>query len=542
MKTHVLFLLIFIIMVTACAPQDVATPVPTPAFTDTTPPTVTPRPTQTLEPTPIPIQVTKISTEACSELVDTTSSNAGALEVIYTQRGSQFFELPEGFTGFTPGDNNTKLWLWNEERGKTRAILLPSDAVGPRISADHRWIVFRRVILKQDFGETQSELWVIDTYGQNEKKLASFSFDEVKTRNLDLHFDFASVDYGWVAGTNQIYYNVTVDGEDISVRPPTYDAFVLIDINSGKKIPLAQPGRAATIIFAPDGSQAAVLTDGKLNLVNAKDGSVQFTLPIRLRDSLGLVGKESLSYSPDGKYLIGFADDDIVRMNTKDGQWQTIPLTYTILTGGNGYAYTVGYSWVGNSTILVPLTNLPGGVSAINYDAGSRAKPELGFTLWEVNLVQGMSQQIQTFTGFANPDSISPDGHYVAFRIFETQADAPNGQFTAFLSPRAKLGGGSPPNMILADVNTGEKILTIEGISFFAWSPYSNYYVYVQRGESVNGVFTQPLYLGQIGADPIPFETTEKGHPLFYNVKWVDAQRFVMDLDCVLNFVWLPRQ
>ena len=542
MKTYALFLLIFIIMVTACAPQGGATPEPGPAFTNTPPPTVTPQPTQKiLEPTPISIQVAKISAEACSELVDTTSSSAGALEIIYTQRGAQFFELPEGFTGFTPGNSNTQLRLWNEEKGETTAFLLPSDAVGPRISADHRWIVFRRIIAQQDFGERQSELWAIDTNGQNEKKLAAFSFDEVKNRNLDLHVDFASVHYGWVAGTDQIYYNVTVNGADISVRPPTYDSFVLIDINSGKKISVAQPGRAANIIFAPDGSQAAVLTDGKLSLVNTKDGSIQFTLPTPLRNSLGLVSTKSLAYSPDGKYVIGFADDGIVRMNTKDGQWQTIPLKYTVLTGGNGYAYTVGFSWVGNSTIMVPLTNLPDGTSAINYDSQSRAQPELSFTLWKVNLVEGTAQPIQTFTGFANPNSISPDGHYVAFRIFETQAHSPIAQFASFRSPGAKLGGGSPPSMILADVKTGEIILTIKAISFFAWSPYSNLYIYVQDGERVNGIFSYPVYLGMIGEEPIPLEITEKGYPPFYYVDWVDAQRFVMDLDCALNLVSLAR-
>ena len=315
MKTPSLLLLILIILVTACTPQSTATPPPTPVVTNTpaitnTPlATTTPEPTQTLEPTRAPPKITRIPVEACSRLLDASISNTGVLEIIYTQRGPQFFELPDGFSGFAPGDDNTQLWSWNEETGKTAALLIPSDAVGPRISADRRWIVFRRNISRQDFGEKHSELWVIDINGQNERKLATFSFDEVKTRNPDLQVEFAGVGYGWAPNTDQVYYDVAIYGADISVRPRTYDAFVLVDIYSGKTIPLVQPGKAANIIFAPDGSQAAVLTDGKLSLVNTKDGSVQFTLPTPLRNSLGLVSTKSLAYSPDGKYFASGCED-----------------------------------------------------------------------------------------------------------------------------------------------------------------------------------------------------------------------------------------
>jgi len=54
MKTHSLFLLIFMILVTACAPQSAATLAPMPAFTKTPLATITLDPTQTLEPTPVP--------------------------------------------------------------------------------------------------------------------------------------------------------------------------------------------------------------------------------------------------------------------------------------------------------------------------------------------------------------------------------------------------------------------------------------------------------------------------------------------------------
>ena len=319
MKTYSLFLLIFIILVTACASPSLETPTPRPVFTGTPLPIITPQPTQTLEPTSTPVPVADISLDSCTGIVEAKISSAGILEVVYAGGMPPLNVISKfGFAEYTG------LWLWSDATQTAVPFALPSDALNPKLSADRHWIVFRR-----DLGERQSELWVIDTQGQNERNLVTVSFDEIQARYPNLAGSLElGLNYDWVPNTDKIFYSITPGGGvDIHI----YDTFALLDVDSGQVISLAKPGEEVSkVVIAPDGSQAAVLTKSELRLVNTKDGKVQFTLPMSL-SSYGVGGSSSPAYSPDGKYIIDFTDDGIVRMNAEDGQWQVIPLKYTVI-------------------------------------------------------------------------------------------------------------------------------------------------------------------------------------------------------------------
>lgn len=528
-------------LLAACSPQTITTLAPTPASTNTlaAPPTL--QPTQTLEPTPVPKQLTKIPVESCSQLMDATISSTGALEVIYSYTKGIPYEPPQGFSG-SARTNNIQLWSWSEDHPqKAAAYPLPSDAVNPQIAPDHNWIIFQRV-----FGKMKRELWVIDANGQNEKKLASLSFDDVRARNPTI--EYASLEYGWIPHMDTMYYKVKLSGKGIRENPPMYDAFALIDIHSGKTIPLVQSGTVNNIVFAPDGSQVAILTPSKstqavatlsngadLRLVNTSDGSEQFILPLQLRSDF-------LTYSPDGKYALGLSYDSIVSMNVRAGTAQKIPLNYPLVSGTSPK-----FTWVNNSTLLAPMTDLPEGVREIN-DNELRQDANPSFTVWRINLMDTTALPVQTFKGYAGTVNFSVDGNYLSFiqDLPPGKGQAPGGgKFAVFRPLSVKLVNGAPTtDLLLADLNTGNILTTVTADKFFAWSPYPDLYVYAQSGNYVDGIYPFGVFLGEIERDPI-FIKLEIGNPWWrprsVNVIWVDPERFTMNVGCEINLISLAR-
>jgi Tol biopolymer transport system component len=311
------------------------------------------------------------------------------------------------------------------------------------------------------------------------------------------------LNYGWVSSTNKIYYTIEPGGG--IGGPETYDTYALIDVDSGQAISLAKSGEASNIIFAPDGSQAAVLTASELRLVNTKDGKVQFTLPMSL-SSFGVGGSSSPSYSPDGKYIIDFTGDGIVRMNAEDGQWQVIPLKYTIIVSAEGDSspsLSPQFTWVGSSTMLLPIldSDQPHVVQLGEPD------PNWTFTVWQVDLADGTAHPVHAFTGYQPSVVFSPDGNRLAFQKF--QGVAPSQTMDLFL----------------ADLATGEILETIEDSVFGVWSPDSNEYIYstglpMKKGETDNSKY----YLGLIGGKPTLMNWSISG-----SVWWLDPNRPVTD-------------
>jgi hypothetical protein len=346
---------------------------------------------------------------------------------------------------------------------------------------------------------------VIFAQGQNEKRLATFSFVEIELRYPGLAGSLElRLNYGWVSNTDKIFYSITPGGGGEGVH--IYDAVALLDVDSGQVISLAESGEeVSTVVFAPAGSQAAVLTRSELRLLNTKDGKVQFALPMSL-SSYGVGGSLAPAYSPDGKYVIDFTDEGIVRMNAEDGQWQVIPLKYSVIVpagGDSSPSLSPQFTWVGGSTLLLPILDSDQHtvVQPLEPD------PNWTFTVWQVDLTEGSVNSIHTFTGYQPSVKFSPDGKRLAFQKY--QGVAPSQTMELFL----------------ADLATGEILETIEDGAFEGWSPDSDEYIYstghpTKKGETDNSRY----YLGLFGREPTLLNWGVSG-----SVWWLDQNRLAMD-------------
>lgn len=448
MKMHSLFLLIFIILVTACAPQSIETPSPTPVITNTPFATTTPQPTQTLEPTPIPsIHAEKIPLGSCGQIIEAKISGAGVLEVVYETY-----------------DRN--LTTWSEDTQVVFPIPFPllPDALDPKLSIDHRSIIFGR-----DSGESQSELWVMDVDGQNEKRLATLQYEVGRTYGYD-----------WVPNTNKIFYYA---GEPFQYDVWDYDKFVVVDVNSGRAISLKMPPEVIATEFAPDGSQMAIRTENELRVLSMQDGRVQFTIQARLNYP---------RYSPDGKYIFYFIDKGILRIDAMNGQQQIIPLKYTIMTYSpvfEGYFETLpSFRWVGDSTLLVASLDSDQRYVARYNETNPNSWT---FKVWQVDLTDGTTHPSRSFSGDPSSVIFSTDGNRFAFFKIEL-SDSPESLHLASL----------PGTLYLADLNTGEILETIKDGHFEAWQPDSSQYIYSTGHPKIKDEkdHTQ-YYLGKVGGE-----------------------------------------
>jgi hypothetical protein len=379
------------------------------------------------------------------------------------------------------------LVLWSKDTQKAIPFSLPPDALGPKLSPDHRQIVFRR-----DRATTQSEFWVIHSDGTHEKKMGTAIIDEdLKARYPDALF---SLDYGWIPNTQMIYYLVEVT---YGVVPPLIiDKFVLVGTNTGKAITLVNPAETQFFKFSPEGNQLAVQTASELRLVNTYDGQIQITRPGSLN---------SLIYSPNGNYMIDFIDKGILRIDTRSGQQQLIPLKYTIIVppGGDSYFAPVPrFEWIGDATLRL---------TSLDSDQYLLPRfPDLDrsnwtFKIWDVNLSSGTTHSGPTFRGDPEYVTYSPDHNRIAYYDVGTGFES----------------GG----LTLADLTTGEILETISDGRFESWHPDSIRYIYSTGHAKSKGAPDEARYfLGQVGVQAIPLDGQVSDI-----LAWLDAEWIVAD-------------
>jgi Tol biopolymer transport system component len=500
MKPFLYFRLIFIIVLTACAPQATATSSPTIAFTNPPLATASSEPTQTPKPTAAPITVTETLLDSCREIVEAKISSAGILEVLFeSEAGSSSNSIVSEF-GYSHVGQPAGSTIWSEDSQRAIRFPIPPDAFEAKISSDHRWLLFRR-----DTTETQSEFWVVGMDGKAGGKLATVRLDEkIKAKYPDRLF---SLDYGWIPNTDKFFYKVDVAyAEEFS--PLTIDKFVMVDINSGKAIPVTIPSDTQTFDFAPDGSQMALLMESELRVLSTQDGRTLFTIQAPLNEP---------TYSPDGTYLVDFIEGGVLRINARDGQQQIIPLKYTIMstrTEGPSYGPLPDFLWIDTSTLLL---------TSLNSDERYvfpvfKHEPGWTFTVWQIDLTTGTTHSIQTFNGDPSSARISPDQKRLAFLKHEGMADS------------------KTRNLFLADLATGETLEVIEGGVFEAWFPDSNKYLYATgvpypppgKGDPGAGEVEIKYYLGQIGEEPT-FVNWKASDLEWTSWWWVDENRLVMN-------------
>jgi Tol biopolymer transport system component len=412
--------------------------------------------------------------DSCTRIIESRISSAGNLEVIYA-------------------DANESTRLWNADLQAVVSNPAPSEGFGLKMSSDHRQFIFRR-----EGGEIH-ELWVIDADGQHEKRIATVRYDETAARyaaDLAQSNGFLSYDYSWVPNTDKIFYDVFV-AYDIGVA---YDQAVLVDVNSGSSISITLPPNVIKFEFAPDGSQMAIETESELRALSTYDGGLQFTVQAPLNDP---------TYSPDGKYIIDFIDDGILRIGASDGQQQIIPLKYSIFVppGGDGpFRPSPKFKWVGSSILLVPSLDSDQRYVVRTFEAEPNSWT---FKVWKISLTDGTTHSSQTFIGDPSSVVISPENNRLAFRNAEA--------------------GDVPGDLFLADLNTGEILETIEDGQFEAWHPDSHQYIYsTGHPKSKGEVDNAQYFLGQIGANPTLLDGRVSD-----TIAWLDAEWIVADCQII---------
>jgi len=506
MKTTTRALLIFMTLLTACGPQNVATLPPKLAATNALISTAVPKAFQTPKPTPLPIDVTEISLDSCRQIVEAKISSAGILEILFQDDDRSTVSIISEFW-FSNGRQQTSSVLWSEDTQKAVPFPLPPDALEPKLSTDHRWILFRR-----DTGKTQSEFWVIGVDGKAEKKFGAVMLtEEMKTSYPDGYF---SLDYGWIPNTDKFFYEVDVFIGTDEYTPAINNKFVLVDVNSGKAISLTFPSDMQTFNFAPDGSQMAILTESGLRVLNTQDGQTLFTIQASLNEP---------TYSPDGKYIVDFIDDGILRIKAQDGGQQIIPLKYTIMssrTEGPSYGPLPDFLWVDNSTLLLTSLN-----SEKRYVFPVlQHQPGWTFTVWQIDLAQGITHSIQTFSGDPSSAKISPDQKRLAFLKHEGGAQA------------------KTRDLYVANLATGEILEIIQGGVFEAWFPDSNKYLYAigipypspGKGDPGTTKANIQYYLGQVGSGEPALMNWNVSELEWASHWWVDQNRLVMNCQIVM--------
>lgn len=507
MRKYPCLILVFATLLVACAPQSTPTPFLSATAANTQVLTSTPEPTQTVAVTPTSInRADQNSMHACTEIVDAKDSGAGTFQVVFSGDKARPDDMIYSEFGFYDDAQHNTLALWSEDTGQSLPYPLPADMWGPKISTDHRWILFRR-----DVGvtETQSEFWVIGTDGKNEKKLGTVVLDdEMRARYPESYF---ALNYGWIPNTNKFYYYVDASQE---FGPLALERFILVDANSGQATKLTLPAEVKLFRFAPDGSQMALATESDLHMVNTQAGQVQFTIPVSLNNP---------NYSPDGQYLIDFTNEGVLRVDANDGGQLNIPLKYTIMEccpGGDGPRLRTlpNFQWLNNTTIVISslISDQPFVIRPFEPNPGGWT-----FVLWNVDLANGTTLPSATFNG--DPDSVvfSTDGTRIAFSNLELGDQ----------SRRAT-------ELYLADVNTGEifKTLTAADNSvpeFIAWSPDSKHYLYLRDngGRTADDETIRELVLGEIEAEPVTLGNVEGKQPV---VNWLNSKRFSLRMGICL--------
>jgi hypothetical protein len=86
--------------------------------------------------------VAEISLDSCNQIVEAKTSSAGPLEVVYAS-GDAFTVATSKFS-LSEDTVHTGLWLWSDDTQAAVHFPLPPDALGPKRSADHHLIFYRR--------------------------------------------------------------------------------------------------------------------------------------------------------------------------------------------------------------------------------------------------------------------------------------------------------------------------------------------------------------------------------------------------------------
>lgn len=407
--------------------------------------------------TPTPGSPTAMASPPCLEPVQAPppATPAGRLRVIYAVLNERL-------------RNRGNLWLWNEETQTATRLPVPEDAADAHASSDGRLIAFQRIL-----NEQESEIWVMNADGSNPRRLAIVSAAEIRRRYPDA--TGIEVTFSWLPNTHTLAY--TSRPLFGALGPVPHEAVYLVDAETGRVRQVIPPGEVNAFVYAPNASQIAALTARELRLIDARDGHVQFRVPLPLYNS----PDQSMAYSPDGRYLAVFTTEGIAIVNPSNGDWRSLPFEYRRIGMGEFYA-TPGIVW---------LQDAPAFYTAIANEEDVFA-PEATFTVWRVDGATATAKPLHTFTGSVVSAAFSPDRRRLAF-------------WTDQQGHR---------KLYLANISDGRAVLYDQGrLNFHGWAPDSIHFIYWWQG----------FKLGHICESPRPLNMP----PGEGDITWLDTGRFL---------------
>jgi len=190
---------------------------------------------------------------------------------------------------------NENAWIWTEDGGS--APLTGQGGVEDvRLSDDGQWVVFWR----------GSNLWVVDSDGTDERNLTTqrdFAGIEISDEWAPYVNSINPYQIAWQPDTHQLYFNTSPqsDGPGLLLN----DDLWVVDVASGQLSPVLPPGEGGNFYFSPDGLQLAVVTPGRIDLMDPDGGNRREGLshtPVVTYSEFQYYA--TLSWAPDSSYFL----------------------------------------------------------------------------------------------------------------------------------------------------------------------------------------------------------------------------------------------
>jgi len=162
-------------------------------------------------------------------------------------------ELRVAFVNVTEHGNNA--WLWTEETGEAVPLTKDGGVIDVKISDDGELVAFTR----------GDGLWMVRSDGAGERQLVSaedFAAMEAKDPELEVVLNR----FEWVPGTHVLAFNTRLRTE---IGLVLNDDLHLVDASTLDRTALLPPGEGGEFTYSPDGRQIAIVTPGKISLVDA---------------------------------------------------------------------------------------------------------------------------------------------------------------------------------------------------------------------------------------------------------------------------------
>ncbi len=369
-----------------------------------------------------------------------------------------------------------EIWLWKEETAHVNVIPAQGHPVGISVSSDGTLVAYR-----DRASDQESMIRVVDVDGERDRILAIANTSEVPQRYPSSPQYYVPT-FGWVPDTHLVYYSYqrTCCGEG----DDTLEVTRFIDADTGTLRFTLAGGEVDTIRYAPGGRQMAALTASELRLIDMNNGRVMHSYPVESYRVRVL----SMSYSPDGRWLIAATKPGFTVIDTQSGDRRDIPFEYQPYGMGSWLLYPQ-IDWLANGPVFY---------TVFSVDSRERLFSEqTSNTVWRINVEDGTVVSVYEFRGGVWLAQLSPDRAKLLYR---------------------RSGGQGALDLYVADLLAGRELLYDTGtginLSAWGWAPDSLRFTYLY---SLSG----EVRLGSICAAPVSLRSASGG------ISFLDADRYL---------------